>query len=75
MPSPNVQIEALQIVLAHLMAGHPSPRQALTQIDALIAEMQVNAETSPQFQAADPLTREVEEIRRRLGLVGRVEPI
>lgn len=55
------------MVLEVVLKGHPNRRLALTQIDSLIAEMQVNAEDSLQLQAADPLGEAVEEIRARLG--------
>lgn len=62
----NLEAEALRLVLECVLAGHPNPRLALTQIDGLIAEMQVNAENSPQLQAADPLRLAVEAVRATL---------
>lgn len=66
--NPKIEAEALRMVLEAVLAGHPSPKLALTQIDALIAEMQVNAEESPQLQAADPLRVAVETVRASLVL-------
>ncbi len=60
------EIEALRTVLEAVMDGHPDPELALAQVDGLIAEMQVNAENSPQLQAADPLREAVEQIRANL---------
>ncbi|MGV8822993.1 hypothetical protein [Methylibium petroleiphilum] len=62
----ETRVQALEFVLACVLDGHPNRRLALTQIDGLIAEMQVNAETSMQLQVADPLRRAVEAIRAEL---------
>lgn len=60
------QIEALMLVLQTIVDGHPRPALVLAQVDGLIAEMQVNAESSPQLQAADPLREAVEQVKANL---------
>ncbi|KQO38109.1 hypothetical protein ASF19_20255 [Acidovorax sp. Leaf84] len=62
----GIQIEALMLVLQTIVDGHPRPALVLAQVDGLIAEMQVNAENSPQLQAADPLREAVEQIKANL---------
>lgn len=57
------EIEALMMVLQTIMDGHPDPDLAVSQVDALIAEMRANAANSTQLQAADPLRVAVESVR------------
>lgn len=64
--NPNNEIQALRMILEVVMEGHPHRKLALTQIDGLIAEMQVNCEGSAQLQAADPLREAVEKIRAEM---------
>ncbi|EWS54822.1 hypothetical protein X551_02378 [Methylibium sp. T29] len=63
---PEAQIDAYRFVLEAIFDGHPNKRMALAHVDGLIAEMQVNAESSIQLQVADPLRRAVESIRADL---------
>lgn len=65
--NPRTEADALKMILDLIIEKHPNRRHVLTQIDGLIAEMQVNAEGSPQLQAADPLRRAVEAFRATLG--------
>ena len=64
--APANEIEALKIVLGVVMDGNLNRKLALTQIEGLIAEMQVNAENSKQLQAADPLREAIEAVRASL---------
>lgn len=52
------EIEALLTVLHTVMDGHPDPDLALAQVDALIAELRLDA--------ADPLQMALESLRATL---------
>lgn len=54
----STEIEALRMVLETVMDGHPDPELAVAQVDALIAEM--------ALQAEDPLRVAAENIRATL---------
>jgi hypothetical protein len=54
----STEIEALRMVLETVMDGHPDQELAVSQVDALIAEMALPAE--------DPLRVAVENIRATL---------
>jgi len=41
------EVEALRMILAAIMAGHPRPPLAIAQIRGLIAAVQVHAEMDP----------------------------
>lgn len=52
------EIEALRTVLETVMDGHPAPELALAQVDALIAELKLDA--------SDPLQMALESLRATL---------
>lgn len=60
----EVEVAALRIVLAALMVVHPRPALALSQINGLIADMDVTAEHSPALQAAVPLRQAAVKARK-----------
>ena len=61
--SPATDIAALKLLLQCVIDASPHRRQILTEIDRVIAGMQVSAEASPQPQAAEPLRIAVEAFR------------